>query len=101
HLLGAQPAIVTGHFEVGYFMMWYLLPVLLLAMAAMPVRSEPIESAQTLDFIYSLLLFLLLTLVVLGSIAFMLLAQLDYLDALLRTLLLIGLVLLAFGMLWN
>lgn len=101
HLLGVQPAIATGHFEVGYFMMWYLLPVLLLAMAAMPVRSEPIESAQTLDFIYSLLLFLLLTLVVLGSIAFMLLAQLDYLDALLRTLLLIGLVLLAFGMLWN
>lgn len=101
HLFGAQAAVAAGHFEAGHFMMWYMLPVLLLVMAAMPVRNEPIESAQTLDFIYSLLLFLLLALVVMGSIAFMLLAQLDYLEALLRTLLLLGLVLLAFGMLWN
>lgn len=125
NLFAAQAAI-----EVGRVLMWYvLLPGLLLAMPAlilmrrlatplsssriaakspvMPGRaagqagSEPIESTHTVDFIYSLLLFMLLTLVVLGSLAFMTLARLDYLEALLRTLLLTGLVLLALGGLWN
>ena len=104
NLFAAQAAI-----EVGRVLMWYALPVLLLPIpvlslprrAALPVGNEPVESAQTVDFIYSLLLFMLLTLVTLGSLAFMTLARLDYLEALLRTLLLIGLVLLALGGLWN
>jgi len=92
--------------EVGRVLMWYVLPVLLLVIpvprrAALPASNESAESAQTVDFIYSLLLFMLLTLVVLGSLAFMTLARLDYLEALLRTLLLTGLVLLALGGLWN
>ena len=70
-----------------------------LVMAGHP--NEPVESVQTVDFIYSLLLFMLLALVVLGSLAFMTLAQLDYLKALLLTLFLMGLVLLALGGLWN
>lgn len=96
HLFGAQSAI-----DVGHTLIWYVLPALLLCMAALPVSNEPVESAQTVDFIYSLLLFMLLTLVVLGSLAFMTLAQLGYLDAMLRTLLLIGLALLALGGLWS
>lgn len=104
NLFAAQAAI-----EVGRVLMWYVLPVLLLAIlvlsllrrTALPAGNEPVESAQTVDFIYSLLLFMLLTLVALGSLAFMTLARLDYLEALLRTLLLTGLVLLALGGLWN
>ena len=96
HLFGAQPAVDAGH-----FMMRYVLPVLLLGMAALPVRYEAAGSAQMVDFIYSLLLFMLLALVVLGSLAFMFLAKLDYPEALLRTLLLTGLILLALGGLWN
>lgn len=101
HLFGTQPDAVEGHFEVGHLMMWQVLPVLLLTMAVLPVRNEPVESAQSVDFIYSLLLFMLLAMVVLGSLAFMMLARLDYLEALLRTLLTVGLVLLVFGVLWN
>jgi len=96
NLFAAQSTI-----DVGRTLIWYVLPVLLLLMMVLPVSNEPIETAQTVDFIYSLLLFLLLALVVLGSLAFMTLARLDYLEALLRTLLLVGLVLLAFGVLWN
>ena len=96
HLFVAQTAI-----EAGRVMMWYALPVLLLAMAVVPTHNELAESAKTVDFIYSLLLFMLLALVVLGSLAFMTLGQLGYLEALLRTLLLIGLILLALGGLWN
>jgi signal transduction histidine kinase len=53
------------------------------------------------DFIYILLLFTLLAMLVLGSLAFMTLGKIDYLDALLRTLFLIAIVLLALGGLWN
>jgi signal transduction histidine kinase len=87
--------------EVGRILIWYVLPPLLLVMAVLPVKDEQAESTKTVDFIYSLLLFMLLTLVVLGSLAFMSLGHLDYLEALLRTLFLTGLVLLALGSLWN
>jgi signal transduction histidine kinase len=96
NLFAAQATIETGR-----ILIWYVLPVLLLAMTVLPVQKEQIEGAQPVDFIYSLLLFMLLTLVVLGSLAFMTLERMDYPEALLRTLFLIGLILLAFGVLWN
>jgi len=86
--------------EAGRILMWYVLP-LLLVIVVVPIGHEPVENVQALDLIYSLLLFMLLALVVLGSLAFMNLGHLDYLEALLRTLFLMGLVLLALGGLWN
>jgi len=86
--------------EVGRILMWYVLP-LLLAIVVVPIGKEQIENVQALDLMYSLMLFMLLALVVLGSLAFMNLGHLDYLEALLRTLFLMGLVLLALGGLWN
>jgi signal transduction histidine kinase len=102
-LLWVVPNIFAAQstIEVGQILIWYVLPVMLLVMAVLPINNEPAESTQTVDFIYSLLLFMLLTLVVLGSLAFMSLGQMDYLEALPRTLFLIGLVLLALGGLWN
>lgn len=107
NLFAAQAAI-----EAGRILMWYVLPVLLLSMPVLSLPKSPTQNPpeqtlaptgniQTVDFIYSLLLFMLLALVVLGSLAFMTLARLDYLEALLRALLLTGLVLLALGGLWN
>ncbi len=96
NLFAAQATI-----EVGRTLIRYVLPFLLLAMMALPPSKELAESVRTVDFIYSLLLFLLLALVVLGSLAFMTLGQQDYLDALMRTLFMIGFILLAFGVLWN
>lgn len=78
----------------------YILPLLLLLIAVLPLRNQAVETGQAMDFIYSLLLFMLLALAVLGSLAFMMLARLDYLEALLRTLLLMGLILFALGGLW-
>jgi len=96
NLFAAQATIETGRILVRY-----VLPVLLLAMTVLPVQKEQIEGSQPVDFIYSLLLFTLLALVVLGSLAFMTLARMDYPEALLRTLFLTGSILLAFGVLWN
>lgn len=87
--------------DVGRVVIGYALPLLLVVLAVMPMRHERVVGVQAVDFIYSLLLFLLLTLVVLGSLAFMTLANLPYFDALLRTLFLMGLLLLIFGSLWN
>jgi len=96
HLFSAKTTI-----EVGRVLIWYVLPVMLIGILFIPSSKDPPENIQTLDFIYSLLLFMLLTLVVLGTLALMTLAQLDYLGALLRSLFLIALVLLALGGLWS
>ena len=102
-LLWVLPNLFAAQYTIdaGRIVMRYVLPLLLLAMTVFPVGKAKGEGTQAVDFIYSLLLFMLLTLVVLGSLAFMTLGNLDYLDALLRTLFLIGLILLVFGVLWN
>jgi signal transduction histidine kinase len=87
--------------EVIDAIMAYGLPVLLLAMAFLPVEPEQPKSEQALDFIYIILLFALLTLLLLGSLAFMTLGQIAYLDALVRTLFIIAFILLTLGGLWN
>lgn len=87
--------------QAGRILIWYVLPLLLLFMALVPLSREPAGSTHTVDFIYSLLLLLLLMAMVLGTLAYMMLGKMDYLEALLRTLFLIGLVLLALGGLWK
>ena len=86
--------VMSGLMDVG-------LPLLLVGMALIPAEPDQAESEQAVDFIYILLLFTLLASLVLGSLAFMTLAHIDYLNALLRTLFLIAVVLLALGGLWN
>jgi len=102
-LLWVVPNIFNAHstVEAGRFLLSYVLPFLLLFMAGLPFNNQLTETNQTVDFIYSLMLFMLLSLVVLGSLAFMTLGQLDYLEALLRTLILTGLALIVLGLLWN
>jgi signal transduction histidine kinase len=87
--------------EVIDTIMAYGLPVMLLVMAFIPVEPEQPKSEQALDFIYIILLFALLTLLLLGSLAFMTLGQIGYLDALVRTLFIIAFILLTLGGLWN
>jgi signal transduction histidine kinase len=102
-LLWVMPNLFAAQYSIdaGRTLMRYVLPLQLLAMTFLPVKRVPANTTQTVDFIYSLLLFMLLALVVLGSLSFMTLGKLDYLDALMRTLFLMGLILLVFGVLWN
>ncbi|MDX8386471.1 MAG: sensor histidine kinase [Gallionella sp.] len=95
-LFSAQSAI-----EPGRILVWYVLPIFFVVVLLLPIKTTQTDTSETVDFVYSLLLFMLLTLVVLGSLAFMSLGQLDYLEALLRTLLLLGAVLLALGGVWS
>ena len=65
------------------------------------MERDRADAAQAVDFIYVLLLFTLMTLLVLGSLAFMTLGNVGYLDALLRTLFIIAIALFILGGLWN
>lgn len=83
-----------------------VLPLLLAVLLFFPsdngeAEDKLAEFRRTVDFIYSLLLFLLLMLLVLGSLSFMMLAHVDYVGALLRTLFSMALVLFALGWLWS
>ena len=77
------------------------LVVLLLVMALLPQGQEVDSSREVVDFVYSLFIFLLLTVLMLGSLAAMLLLGSGYVEALLQTLLVTGVVLMLLGLVAN
>lgn len=87
--------------EASEYLMEIVLPLLLAGMVLLPHESERLKETLAVDLIYSILLFMLLTLLVLGSLAFMMLGKVEYFPALLRTLFLMALLLFVLGWLWN
>lgn len=80
----------------------YLLPALLVGMALMPLEREPSGGGdQVVDLLYSLVLFMVVMVMVLGVFAVMTIERQDYLLALIKTLFLMGSLLLLAGWLWN
>jgi signal transduction histidine kinase len=79
----------------------YLLPVLLACMALMPLEREPSGGGQVVDLLYSLVLFMVAMVMVLGVFAVMTIKRQDYLLALIETLFMMGALLLLAGWLWN
>jgi signal transduction histidine kinase len=77
------------------------LPLMLVVMLALPQDLEQDAAHEVVDFIYSLFVFLLLAVLVLGSLAAMLMFGSTYVEALLQALLLTGVVLLLLGWAWN
>lgn len=87
--------------EASSALMQFVLPVIMLIIALVPHESERLAKTVAVDLIYSMLLYMLLALLVLGSLAFMTLGHVEYFDALLRTLFVLALMLFALGWLWN
>ena len=79
----------------------YGLPLLALAVMLVPVRPGPRTTPLALDLIYSLLLFLLVGALVLGSFAVKQVSQGSYLLALAQTLFAIAVLLAGVSWLWN
>jgi len=79
----------------------YGLPLLILVVMLLPAEADRGQSLQLIDFFYSLFLVLLLTVIVLGSFAFMTLGQKSYLESLTYTVLWVGAGVLLFGLAWN
>ncbi|MDD5177161.1 MAG: sensor histidine kinase [Sterolibacterium sp.] len=79
----------------------YALPLLLLIMAVLPVGAESERRGEVIDLIYSIFVFLVLAVLVLGSMAFMLVPQLGYIESLLTALAGCALLLFLFSWMWN
>jgi signal transduction histidine kinase len=79
----------------------YVLPFAFILIALFPAEAEARESAQAIDFFYSVFLMLLLVVVVLGSFTFMTLAGTSYLAALTVTVFLTAGAMLLIGIAWN
>lgn len=77
-------------------------PLLFVAMLALPrPREIRLPSGGMVDFLYSLFIFLLITVLVLGSLAFMLLTQVLYIEAVFKTLVSMAAILLLMAWAWN
>ncbi|MFZ5557917.1 MAG: ATP-binding protein [Pseudomonadota bacterium] len=89
---------ITG---LAVALMQYALPAALVIMFLVPAEEQAEAGAESVDFLYALLLFMVVVLVVLGSFAFMTLSKASYLEALIRTLFAMGTLLILLGLLWN
>jgi signal transduction histidine kinase len=79
----------------------YVLPILFLVMALLPVEPDPPEAPQVIDFFYSIFLMLVLGVVILGSFTFMTLGRTNYLEALTYTVFIIAGTVFVIGLAWN
>ncbi len=77
------------------------LPATLAVMTVLPQGQEGTPGTEVVDFVYSLFVFLLLAVLMLGSLAAMLMFGSGYVEALLQVLLMMGVVLLVLGWAWN
>ncbi|MBI2306631.1 MAG: sensor histidine kinase [Rhodocyclales bacterium] len=77
-------------------------PVVIGVLAVIPLRgTDTRPAAGPVDFVYSLFIFLLIAVLVLGSLSFMVLQRIGYIQSLLGTLALIAAMLLLLGWAWN
>jgi signal transduction histidine kinase len=79
----------------------YALPLIFVIIALIPAEADPTETAQIIDFFYSLFLMLLLVVVILGSFAIMNVRRTGYLEALTYTVFLTAGGVLLVGLAWN
>lgn len=88
--------------EFTLFIMRFLLPGLLVTMAFLPAEEEPGPGAgAVVDLLYSLILFMVVMVLVLGVFAIMTVARKPYLLAVVQMLFSLGGLLLLLGWLWN
>ena len=94
-----DPALIGPSLERQFV---WIAPVLFLCMFLLPRPQEVGWSQRGIfDFFYSLFIFLLISVLVLGSLAFMLLKNHLYFEALFRTLFSMALLLLVVAWAWN
>ena len=103
-LLLAMPSAVPSGIGTGSMVVVigaWMAPAVLVLMLLLPEKKEADDQAEVVDFVYSVIVMLLLAVLVLGSLAIMLLLGHAYIDALLEALLGIGVALLILGWVWN
>jgi signal transduction histidine kinase len=79
----------------------YSLPIAFVLIALFPAEPDQGDSAQIIDFFYSVFLMLLLVVVILGSFTFMTVGRTTYLEALTYTVFITAGAVLLIGLAWN
>ncbi|HEX5538954.1 MAG TPA: sensor histidine kinase, partial [Methylophilaceae bacterium] len=102
-LMWVVPKLLNATADVAAteFVVFYLLPLLPLAIFLVPAEPQKADSQPILDFFYTLLLLLLAMTLVLGSYAIQASSQANYIEILLRVLFGLAITLLLFSFLWN
>jgi signal transduction histidine kinase len=79
----------------------YGLPLLFVLIALFPAEQDSAETAQIIDFFYSIFLMLVLVVVILGSFTIMTVARMNYIEALASTVTIVGGAVLLIALAWN
>ncbi len=87
--------------EAATFLLKYLLPLLPLAILFIPAKHIADAPSQNIDFFYTLLIFLLTIIVILGSFAIGVTWQVHYVKLLIYVVLGLAVTLVALSWLWN
>ena len=93
------PAVVLDPLPRTLFS--HFMPFLLPLMFIFPARSPLRRSGDAFDLFYGMLVFLVLAVFVLGSLAYMMVGQVGYVESLAKTSLTVAVALLLVGWAWN
>jgi len=102
-LLWIVPKLVNANSDLAAaeFIFIYLLPALPLAVLFLSAKNTASVKAQNIDFFYTLLIFLLSVIVILGSFAIGVIWQIHYIQLLIFVVLGLAATLVAISWLWN
>lgn len=99
-LPAAAPSQINPNNPATLLGQW-VLPFVFPAMLLIPKHEESDSQPEVVDFLYSVLMVLLLGVLVLGSLSLMMLRGRPYVEALIEILLVIGVVMLLLGWIWH
>ena len=95
-LLGAKDDLAAAE-----FLLIYLLPILPLTILFLSAKNRPIAPSQNIDFFYTLLIYLLTLIIILGAFAIGITWQVNYVKLLIYVVLGLAVTLVVISWLWN
>jgi hypothetical protein len=102
-LLWVVPKLLKANTDLAAaeYLLTYLLPVLPLSILFLSAKNKRVENAPNIDFFYTLLIFLMTSIIVLGSFAIGVVWQVHYIKLLIVAALSLAATLVALSWLWN
>jgi len=102
-LLWVVPKLLHANSDliVAKFLLVYFLPVLPLTILFLSAKNRPVTHTPNIDFFYTLLIFLLTLIVILGSFAIGVVWEVHYIKLLIVAVLGLAVTLVALSWLWN
>jgi signal transduction histidine kinase len=91
----------NGDLAAAEFLLIYFLPLLPLAILFLSAKNKPETQTPNIDFFYSLLIFLLTLIIILGSFAIGVIWQIHYIKLLIFAVMGLAATLVALSWLWN